>query len=99
MTKPSVPTRKAKGFGAAPKAGAAPATPSSRRPQQQQVPPALPATPAHAAFDEAMTEPRVPFIRRRSSNEPPAEAAKGDDDVMNQAQSLPPGVPHRTASS
>ena len=85
MTKPTVPTRNTKGFGTAPKAGATQATPSSRRPQSQQVP----NTPARGPFDEALTEPRVPFVRRRSS-EPPPESAKGDDDVMNQPQSIAP---------
>lgn len=86
MTKPPVPNTKAKAFGQIPKAGTAKPTPSSQRPQKQQVPPAAPDKTRGVPFDEAVTVPRVPFIRRHSSD-PPTESAKGDDDVMNQPQS------------
>ena len=89
MTKPPVPNTKAKAFGQAPKAGAARPTPSSQRPQKRQVPPAAPDPSPQVPFDEAVTVPRVPFIRRYSGD-PPVESAKGDDDVMNQPQRVSP---------
>ena len=90
MTKPRVSTYKAKAPGPAPTAGSAPNTPSSRRPQTQQAP-RLPSDDKRVVpFDEAVTEPRVPYLRRRS-NEPPTEAANGDDDQMNQPQTVMPG--------
>ena len=89
MTKPPVPNTKAKTFGQAPKAGAAKPTPSSRRPPKQQLPPAAPDPRLRVPFDEALTVPRVPFIRRHSGD-PPAESTKGDDNVMNQSQSVSP---------
>lgn len=89
MTKPPVPNTKAKTFGQAPKAGAAKPTPSSQRRQKQQVPPTAPKPTRGVPFDEAVTVPRVPFIRRHSSD-PPVETAKGDDDVINQPQSVAP---------
>ncbi len=87
MTKPRVPNTKAKAFGPPPKAGATKPTPSSQRPQKQQDPPLSPDGTRRVPADEAMTEPRVPFIRRHV-DEPPTEAAKGDDDVMSQSQSV-----------
>ena len=85
MTKMRVPNSKAKTFGRAPKAGATQTTPSSRRPQAQQVTPMAPDGTHRVPFDEAVTEPRVPFSRPHSK-QPPPEAAEGDDDVMSQPQ-------------
>ena len=90
MTKPRVPNTRAKTFGQAPEAGNRPNAPSSRRPQAQQRPPLTPDGTRQVPFDEAVTEPRVPFVRRHSS-EPPTESAKGDDDAMNQPQTVVPG--------
>jgi hypothetical protein len=45
-------------------------------------------------FDEAVTEPRVTYLRRRS-NEPPTDAAKVDNDQMNPPQTaIPSGNNH-----
>lgn len=90
MTKPRVANTKAKAPGPAPIARSGPHTPSSRRPQAQQAtrPPAD--DKRVVPPDEAVTEPRVPFLRRQA-NEPPTEAAKGDDDQMNQPQTVMPG--------
>lgn len=90
MTKPRVPTTKAKTFGQAPKAGHRPNSPSPRREQSQPLPPLAPDGTRQVPFDEAVTEPRVPFARRHA-NEPPNESAKGDDDAMNQPQTVVPG--------
>jgi hypothetical protein len=90
MTKPRVPNTKAKTFGQAPKAGNRPHASTSRRAQTQSLPPLAPDGTRQVPFDEAVTEPRVPFARRHS-NEPPTESAKGDDDAMNQPQTVVPG--------
>lgn len=82
MTKPTVPNTRAKTFGQAPKAGA---TPSARRPQAQQGVPLAADGTRRAPFDEALSEPRVPYLRRHA-DQAPTEAAKGDDDVMSQPQ-------------
>ncbi len=89
MTKQRVSTNNAKAPGAAPSAGTAPNTPSSRRPQTQQAPRRPSDDKRAVPLDEAVTEPRMPYLRRQ--NEPPAEAAKGDDDQMNQPQTVMPG--------
>lgn len=90
MTNLRVSTNKANAPAAVSTAGSGPNSPSSRRPQSQQAP-RLPSNDKHTvAFDEAVIEPRAPYLRRRS-HEPPTEAAQGDDDQMNQPQTVMPG--------
>ena len=86
MTKPSVPTSKAKASSPAPKAGNTKSVPpSSQRPQKNQTPRTAPDPSRRVPADEAVTVPRVPFKKQSKSYQFP-EAAQGDDDVMSQQQ-------------
>ena len=86
MTKPSVPTSKAKPFGPAPKVGNTKSVPpSSQRPQTNQKPRSKPTGGPRVPADEAVTVPRVPFGKQSRAHQVP-EAAKGNDDVMSQPQ-------------
>jgi hypothetical protein len=83
MTKPKVPTTKAKTFGQAPKAGRAKPQPSSplhkgarQRPLHQA---------ASDSASAATNTPRVPFNSQRHIDQPPA-ATSGDDDTMGERQ-------------
>ena len=83
MTKPKVPTTKAKAFGQAPKAGRAkapPATPLSKAAGQRPQP-----SPANDQAPTATNAPRIPFKSQAHLYQPP-EAANGDDDAMGQEQ-------------
>ena len=83
MTKPKVPTAKAKAFGQAPKADRAQArAPLSRR---QTGPQRLAKGGPTPSADYAERVLRIPFKNQSHIYQPP-EAAAGDDDIMGQQQ-------------
>ncbi|MFM9967313.1 MAG: hypothetical protein ACKVQK_02745 [Burkholderiales bacterium] len=79
MTKPKVPTTKAKPFGQAPGAGRAKAPP----PTPQRKAPGRPG--ANGPGDAAPSTARIPFKAQSRVFQPP-QAANGDDDAMGQPQ-------------
>lgn len=95
MTKPRVPNTRAKAAGPPPKAGVNTASPSARASQARPLAPLARDGTRRAPSQQAVREAQLPFVRHKA-DDPPAEAAKGDDDAMSDPQTVMPGKPAPT---